>query len=344
MSVDLEEVITDAVSDAALPTEEPEVSEDSSLEASSDESSAQDTSDTGEEVESSSQEVGSPATRQEVAKSEPDEFEKKFGIPAQGVSGRENRIPHSRVQKIVGKAEKAIHDTYLPQLKERDDKIAYYEAKDQKVTAFEEVMVNDPAKFIQTLYQNLPQYQEYLAPLFSPRPVQQEQAASEQVDGMPGPDLENPDGSLVYSEGGLKNLIEWAITQGETRAVQTLESRYAPIEQSFQAHQVIQEASRKVTSEINEARTWPQFNENEAEIVKALQQDQRLSLEGAYRKVVWPKMTSDRNKMREELLQELKKAPSSTSTPNRAAARPAPSTGGNRSIEDVIREQVATLR
>lgn len=339
--LDLTSVIEDAVSDAELPVEtEVEAPE---VEASSEEvSESSETVDTEVSEDFSEVEVGSPATRQQAVKPDQDEFEKKFGIPQQGASGRENRIPHSRVQKIVAKAEKEVEGKYLPKLQEWETKWAEQEVRNQKVAQFEEVMVNDPARFIQTLHDNLPQYRELLGPLYAPRPVaQNEQAAAEQVDGMPGPDLEHPDGSLVYSEGGLKNLINWAISQGETRAVKTLEERYAPIEQSFQNYQYIQTVSQKVQNEIAEAQKWPLFKEHENDIVEALKKDQRLSLEGAYRQVVWPRMTADRNKIREEVIAELKKAPASTAAPRAAArANVRPAGNGPRSLEDVIRESV----
>lgn len=348
--VDLEEVISDAVSDAALPEEVSETPEVGTEEASSSESveSSEHVETQSEEVsEQEGQEVQSPAARN-AAKPEQDEFEKKFGIPQQGASGRENRIPHSRVQKIVSRAEKAIEDKFAPQLKEWETRWAEQEVKNQKVAQFEEVMVKDPARFVQTLYDNLPQYRDVLAPLFAPQPIQQDQMQAQvQEDGMPGPDLENPDGSRIYSQDGLKGLIDWAISQGETRAVKTLEERYAPIEQSFQdfrqqqeAAYHIQEASQKVLGEMAEARTWPRFKESENEIVQALRANPRLSLEGAYRQVVFPQFTTDRNKMREELLAELKRAPQSTSAPRASAKANAGSSSGPRSLEDVIRESV----
>lgn len=340
MSLELESVIEDAMSDAALP-EDTEIEAGGQEEVQAVEAPAESDTVAEEAVEVA---VESPAARADkAAKAPEDEFTKKFGIPQHDVTGRENRIPHSRVQKIVAKAEQSVEAKYAPQIQQWEARWSEQEAKNQKVAQFEDVMVKDPSRFIQTLHDNLPQYRDLLAPLFAPQQVAQttEESAAQEVGGMPGPDLENHDGSRVYSEDGLKNLINWAIQQGETRAVSTMEQRYAPIEQSFQNFHYYQEASKKVNGEIAEARTWPQFTENEEAITKALQTDRNLSLEGAYRKVVFPRIQSDRNKMREEIMAELKKAPSSTSAP-RAAGRASVSSGnGPRSLEDIIKEQVS---
>ena len=86
-----------------------------------------------------------------------------------------------------------------------------------------------------------------------------------------------------------------------------------------------------------------QRHENEADITLALQQDQRLSLEGAYRRVVFPKITAERNTMRESILKEIKGAPTATAAPNRGF-RASPSSGGKKSLEQIIQEQVDANR
>ena len=342
--IDLEQVITDAVSDSELPTETSEVSdvvETSSEDVSEGTETALEASPEGEEgVESPSIEVGSPATRQ--AKPEPDEFEKKYGVPAMGPSGRENRLPHSRVKQMVSKAVKDTEATYTPKIQEFEAKVADYEGRLQKVAEFENLMVNDSTKFLQLLNQ-LPQFQELLRPVFQPQ-VQQEQVYTPQDDGMPQPDYELSDGSKVYSMEGLKQLNTWNREQARREVLAEVDERFKrfePLEQSFQAHQAFQELAPKVHAQIQEARTWPLFNENEAEVTQALQQDRRLSLEGAYRKVVFPKITADRTKMREDLLREIKSAPRSTAAPSRAV-RSVPTPGGRRSLEDIIRESIET--
>lgn len=348
--VNLEEVISDAVNDSELPADTLEASDASDTVTEdapeSTETDLEASSDTEEGSGSDSLEVGSPATRQAASQGKPEqnEFEKKFGIPAQGASGRENRIPHSRVQKMVAKAVKDAEASYTPKIQEYEAKVSEYEGRLRQVAEFENLMVNDSTKFLQLLNQ-LPQFQELLKPVFQPPQQVQDQTQPDPDGDMPQPDYTLADGSKVYSMEGLKQLNAWnrakAREEARTEVLSEIEKRFGPIEQSFQAHQAYQEMAPKVHAQIQEARTWPLFNENESEITLALQQDRRLSLEGAYRKVVFPKITADRNRMREDLLREIKSAPSSTSAPSRAV-RSAPTSGGNRSLEDIIRDQVNT--
>ena len=61
-------------------------------------------------------------------------------------------------------------------------------------------------------------------------------------------------------------------------------------------------------------------------------------LDAAYRKVVLPKLQADRNKVREEVLAEIKARPTTTSVPTPAPATPTPKT---RTTEDIVREIIA---
>jgi hypothetical protein len=172
---------------------------------------------------------------------------------------------------------------------------------------------------------------------------------------MPQPDQRLSDGSMVYSMDGLKALNAWNRMQARQETLQEVDKRFGPIEQEYRAHQQVQQLIPKVQAEIDEARRWPHFNENEGDIVRALQHDGRLSLEGAYRRVVLPKLASAQAEFdkkvkevetatRKKVLAELKAAPTSTSAPT-SASRPSPSQSkGNRSLEDIITEQVQTLK
>lgn len=341
-SADLEQIIADSVNDANLETEtvdstsEVETSPETPVEAT--ETASEETSEVEAGEDTTSVEVESPAAR--AAKQEKDTLE---GIPAHGASGRENRIPHSRVTKMVAKAVKDAEDKFAPKLQEYESKVADYEGRLQKVAEFENLMINDSQKFLQLLNQ-LPQFQELLKPVFAPKPAA-ETVAKEAVpedDGMPQPDYVLADGSKVYSMEGLKQLNAWnrakAREEARNEVLAEIDKRFGPIEKSFQAHRQFEELAPKIQAQIAEAKTWPLFNENENEITQALQQDRRLSLEGAYRKVVFPKITADRNKMREQIMAEIKKAPTSTAAPSRVV-KSAPVAGGKRSLEDIVRAQ-----
>lgn len=356
--VDMSEVIEDSLADAQQPledvSEEVEVSSPTeSLEASP-EASGEPTEPVVED------EVPSPTEKSKSKVFE--DFDKKFGLDPQYPSGRENRIPYSRVKKI---AQKAVRDArkeweaeLTPKQQEYETKVKSYEDRLSKVDQFERVMVNEPQKFLEML-STIPAYQQFFQAVeeaFTRASQTGEPQQSQEVgDDMPQPDQQLSDGSMVYSMNGLKALLAWQANQVENRVTKQVESRYKPIESEWQAQQRINSLKPVVNAQIAEARTWKGFNENEAEIVEALRNDQRLSLEGAYRKIVLPKlekaweeerakMVPDRNKMREELLAELKGAPRSTSVPAGSKSSISAPPSGPRSLEEVIAESIKSLK
>ena len=331
---DLTEVINESLEDSTLPAEPVETPEETPVEAAP------------ETVESSStttesREATAIAAVTDPAKPEPDEFEKKFGIPAQSATGRENRIPYSRVKKIIEKREKDLEASYTPKITEYETKVKDYEGRLEKVAQFEKFLREKPQEFIEML-RGLPQYQSVL----SPQAPAVETKPAEVPDDMPQPDSQMPDGTLVYSMEGLKALNQWNRVQARKEVMEEVQKVYGPIQQEWQAQQQLQQMVPVIQGQIAEARKWEKFNENEADIVKALQADSRLSLEGAYRQVVVPKLTTDRDKLRQEMrqdiLRELKKAPASTSAPA-TATKPSARPAGPRSITDIINESIEHL-
>jgi hypothetical protein len=292
---------------------------------------------------------------------QPDDFEKKFGISAQTSFGKENRIPYSRVKKITEKAvadaRKEWETAPQPKLKEYENKLKEYDGRWSQVQAFEQRMVNSPREHLQLLA-TMPAWKPFFEALeqtFSGQnPQAQAQVQVNPDDDMPQPDQKMADGSAVYSMDGLKALQAWNRAQARKETLAEVERRYEPIEREWQTQQRIQSVLPQVRAQIEDARTWPLFKDNETEIVQALQSDRRLSLEGAYRRIVLPKiqtshesekakLTADRNKVREELLAELKQAPRSSSVPT-GQTKQAPVSAGPRSLEDVIAEQIKTLK
>ena len=358
---DLETIIEDAISDAALPDDTPEVVE--TPEASTSSETATEATDTApevttetEETPTPSSEVSSPAAAAAKAEAEAtpkDEFETKFGISKESTPGRENRIPYSRVTKIVGKAvseaETKAKAEWEPKLKALTDENEGHKTYRTKVEAFEKMMVGDQEKFIRMLY-TLPQYQQILSPLFI-QPAAQAQVEQVPVDdNMPQPDVQQADGTAVYSMEGLKKLNEWNRTQARTETLAEVEKKFGPLYQSYETYQREQELRPIVQAQIQEAYTWPLFKENEAEITKVLADYPQASLEAAYRHVVVPKIqaqatavTADKSKlekeMRAKILQELKSAPTSTSAPH-SSTKPGLEKTGPRSLEDIIKSEI----
>jgi hypothetical protein len=110
-----------------------------------------------------STEVGSPASK--PAEAAPvDEFDKRFGLPGQQPGGRENRIPYTRVKAMVKKAEEDSKANALkefqPRLTEFEAKVKDYEGRLTQVAQFEQIMTQDPDRFLGMLSQ-LPAYKNF---------------------------------------------------------------------------------------------------------------------------------------------------------------------------------------
>lgn len=363
---DLDSVIEDSISDSELPAETPEdtSSDDASSETSEVASPATDTAETPEETpEPGEGETPEPGTTTPAPQ---DEFAKRFGIPELGASGRENRIPYSRVKKIAEKAvsevaeaalgrklapgEKAIevvkqHVAAIPTL---TSKVTEYEARLEKVGQFEDVLANQPRKFLELL-ETIPAYKGFFDTVRDALSKQDKPATdpgTETVvtDDMPQPNQELSDGTFVYDMDGLKGLLAWQAKQVEDRVTKQVETRYSGMETAWREDQHIKSVVPVIRAQIAEAQTWPMFTENEAEITQVLESDKKISLEGAYRKVVFPKLALDRDKMRQSILAEVKAAPQSTAVGSTTKSSVRPTTSGPRSLEEIISESIQSMK
>jgi hypothetical protein len=347
--IDLSEVIQDAVDDVHV---------DETLESSPAEETQPEV-ETGAEVEAQP-EVQTDEVAAEQAPAEDSQnpldpnspqfaMDKKLGIPSH-TNGRENRIPYSRVKKIVEGAEKRAIEPLQKQLAELTPKIQEYEQRLTQVAEFEQVMANDPGRFLDML-STLPAYSQFfqLVEQFVTSQSQGVQPAPEQVaqdimanDPMPEPDDEDGTG---YTMEGLKKLLEWNSRVVESRVTKQVESQYKPIKDRFEAERTLQELTPKVQKQMEEAYKWPKFAENEAEIIQVLERYPTATLEQAYQHVVVPKLVADeqrlRNDIRQQVLGELKKAPPVSTGVPVSGTKPRPaSASGPRSLEEVIKEQM----
>ena len=386
---DLEDVITDSLNDAVsgVDESEPEVDSTPGVEVQPEPVADDGTAEaTGEQV-STQVTPGANVTPEEPEFKDP--FAELVGVPQMGVTGRENRIPYSRVKKITEKSasdaelkiaetvlgrklnqgEKAVDavKSFAAQVPELTARVQDYEGRLNTVGQFENVMANQPEKFLQMLAK-LPAYKQFFTFVenayntmsqnaAAPTPTQPGVATPPQpvADDMPQPDEKLADGSAVYSMAGLQKLITWTQTKAREQAVAeatnqfndrytALEQRYAPMMRAWTDYQTRQSVLPQIQAQIAEAKTWPMFNELEGEITSALQADQSLSLEAAYRKVAFPRMIAERNTMRQDLIKELQSAPAATSVSGRNT-KPSPITpAGPRSLEDVIKEQLEQIR
>jgi hypothetical protein len=125
--------------------------------------------------------------------------------------------------------------------------------------------------------------------------------------GKPLPDIIIQEtGQRLYSADQQEKLNEWY----ENR----IDTRLKPLEERTQATLADQQARQNARAEIQDAeRNWPHFNDFAEAIFGELQKDRRLSLEGAYRRVVVPKI---KELERTAVIQEVRgKANAGTSNP-----------------------------
>jgi len=345
---DLHEIIEDAVTDVEAPLPTETQTEQTDTPAPTPSEAAPEATEAAPESTSAVQSPAAKAQAEQAQSGTEDDFAKKYGLAPQKPGERENRLPYSAVKRIVGNAEKRAVEPLQTKLKDFETKVTDYEGRLNKVAQFEQVMMNDPATFLNLLAQ-IPAYRQIFEGLQRKDSVQPQApatpVATDPADQPPQPDQVMPDGSRIYSLEGFQKLQEYNNRKTEEKILKALGDRLAPIESERKR----QEDARKleefraqtyqqVNAQIAEAYTWPKFKENEPEIVKALQEDQRLSLEGAYRKVVFPKLSSDYNTMRAQVIQELKKAPTSTSTAASITSKPnVQAEGKPGDLESVIR-------
>jgi len=284
-----------------------------------------------------------------------DEFEKRWGIPSKSVTGRENRIPHSRVKQMITKAEaeaaaraKELEAKWAGERTPLETKVKDYEGRLEKVAQFEHVLENDPKTFLNLLSQ-LPNYKPFFDHInqLMQQGQQAPQAQQPYLDhtDMPQPDETLSDGSKVYSLEGLAKRDEWLARKIEEKAVhqaeERLSKRYQPLEQAYQERQRYDQIVPVIERQIAEARQWPNFQELEPEVIKLLKADNRLTLDRAYvqayQQHIVPKLTADHNTVRTRVLAELKQKPVNSSAPV-GAIKPNTQQTENLSPDDVIRK------
>ena len=156
--------------------------------------------------------------------------------------------------------------------------------------------------------------------------------------GRPQPDVVIPEtGQKFYSAEAAEKLAHWTADSLLTERLSPIESSVQQFEQDRQSYQAQQAAQ----STLQDADTWPHFKGHEREILSEMERDQRLSLEGAYRRVVFPKL---RQLERAAIVNETKQK-ASASTVNPGSVGAGTTVDANKlSWEDTFRREYAKRR
>ena len=156
--------------------------------------------------------------------------------------------------------------------------------------------------------------------------------------GRPQPDVVIPEtGQKFYSAEAAEKLAHWTADSLLTERLSPIETSLQQVEQDRQSWQ----ANQAAQATLQDADTWPHFKGHEREILSEMERDQRLSLEGAYRRVVFPKL---RQLEREAIVNETKQK-ASASTVNPGAAGAGTTVDASKlSWEDTFRREYAKRR
>lgn len=261
-----------------------------------------DLSETSKSTESGNRSTASQSN-QPPTQAEVDELAAALGITDTGKGKWTTRVAYSKLHKVIKARDekaKADHDAAL---KQHTDRISQFE---QQVAAFDQ-MVSNPEALLANLAVLNPAYRRYLG-------VQPQQQSN-----IP---------ERIETVEDLQRVIEQQVAE-----------RLRPIEEERATQQTIAAAVPKIRQQIADAEKWPLFAESKNEILAHLQQNPQADLRSAYQQVVIPKLAADRDKVRQEVLAEMKARPHSTSATTTTAGRSTPD-NGPRETQDIIRESL----
>jgi hypothetical protein len=268
-----------------------------------------------------------------------------LGLKEPKAGERENRLPYSRVKKIVENARKKQIEAHTAALKTEQEKYTKAEARLKNLDNWDRLIANDPDRAISELARLHPTlYQKFLTP-----PVAAEVKQTVVDDPKPSPDWKYEDGSLGYSPEGQQKLLEWNSRETERRVTKNIQDsydkRFGPMEKQWQAQQVHNQNLPKVRAQIQASQqTWGElFTKNEPEILAYLEANPQVSFADCVAAVLVPKVQVNRDSMRADLMKEINARPAAARRAAPVAAVAAAASTEPRSMEDVIKESIKGL-
>ncbi len=356
---DLIDTITNAVQ---------EVGDDAGMDAA-ETTSADETAAEGGVPESGSADVPADAAPADPNAAPPthvaDDLDKE--LEAQGIKRvageRENRIPYSRVKKIVANAQKKLVDAHTASLNETTGKLTKAEERAKAADTVDQLIAGDPDRYIGMLAMLHPdKYKKFVTQGTGSAPAVGTTAAPTTTDAKPEPDYRFEDGSLGYTPDQHERLLEWNARKAKKEALDEVDKKYGSVLGNIQQREIAAkqaaEAAPKIASQLNWAKAkygklfeddYEKANKGQpSEILIYWKANPHLPFEAAVVDVLDPKrmatVQTDRDKMRAELLKELNTRPGAASSTAPTGAKATPESSGPRSMEDVIRDSIAALK
>jgi hypothetical protein len=268
---------------------------------------------------------------------------------------RDNRIPYSRVQRIVENAEKkavaAVEARYEAEV------APYRTVEFQNGQAAMTLADKAPDQFLAALAQADPRYAELLAgsKALSGRQEPARGAVSDVPDGEVEPDIQLADGTLGFSaeatkarEAQLRKQLNdefRAILKEEMKGVEPLVSRE-------RQNKMRGEAADRVGQRIAEAqKKWPGFaglqDEMGALVTAATKRGERLDLHEAYIQAYTSKYRSDEATVRARVVAEMNSAAGAASRTAPSVSKPAAAGAAKSDVDPLtaaIQESIAALK
>jgi hypothetical protein len=279
----------------------------------------------------------------------------ELGVARLKPGQKDNRMPHSRVSKVILNAKtkwsEKLTTEHKATLAETEKRIAAYEDYKKTVAGVEHLIENDPTRYLETLAQLYPQHYGKYAGGDAAKPVVKQ-------DPEPQADIKYDDGSYGFSPEQFSKLREWdrreAARVSKEETTKEFNERFGGMEKDYKAVQESNAKVHQVRSDIDKLRDqWGADAIDNQEVQKAIvaHMDANLkdTLTESTRKVMtarWEaervRLQADRTTMRTELLAELRAAPrAAAKAPNSPTKSDA---SGSESIEQIIASAMRGLK
>jgi hypothetical protein len=273
----------------------------------------------------------------------------ELGVAKPKPGQKDNRMPHSRVSKVILNAKKKWQEKLTAEhaiaLAERDAKLSAREEREAQFDAAEKLIESDPDRYVGLLAQIYPeQYKRFVKAQDAP--------AAPQKDVEPQPDVKYDDGTLGYSADQFAKLREYdrkeSARAAREESTKEFNERFGPIEKAYKDTQKGHEDVQRVRGHIGKLREqWgaeviddPKV---QTDIVKYMDDNPKATLVAATKAVVMKRISADRTTMRAEILAELKGAPKAAAkapvAPNKSDAA-----AGEQSYEEIIRASMRGIK
>lgn len=271
----------------------------------------------------------------------------ELGLAAPKPGQKDNRIPYSRIRKIVANAKTKWSDKlkgeHTTELTAREQKIKDFEDREARLDALVE---SNPDEYISLLGRMYPD--KYKG--FTRAKVAAAKAAEKVQE--PQPDVKYDDGSLGYSPEQFAKLREYdrkeSARLAREESSKEFNERFGPIEREYRATQQNHQDVARVRGHIGKLREqWGADVIDNPDVQKAIiahmDANPKATLVEAARTVALGRIRADRTTMRAELLKELKGAPRAA---DRAPVAPNRSDTADLSgsLDDIIRNAARGIK